>query len=75
MLVGAVQAFFEGAMYIFVLQWPPAMIKALAGKQVPFGQVFSCFMVRAAQESSSSPPTPPTHTSRRPAPCVKMMRS
>jgi len=45
MLVGAVQAFFEGAMYIFVLQWPPAMIKALAGMQVPFGQIFSCFMV------------------------------
>jgi len=45
LLVGAVQAFFEGAMYIFVLQWPPAMIKALAGQAVPFGQIFSCFMV------------------------------
>lgn len=45
LLVGAVQAFFEGAMYIFVLQWPPAMIRALAGRSVPFGQIFSCFMV------------------------------
>jgi MFS family permease len=42
-LVGAVQSFFEGAMYIFVLQWPPALIAAIKG-EVPFGKVFSCFM-------------------------------
>ena len=46
MLVGAVQALFEGAMYIFVLQWPPAIKAALgAGVAVPFGKIFSCFMV------------------------------
>ena len=45
LLLGAVQAFFEGAMYIFVLQWPPAMKAALVGQSVPFGQIFSCFMV------------------------------
>lgn len=46
MLVGAVQALFEGAMYIFVLQWPPALKSALgAGVAVPFGTIFSCFMV------------------------------
>jgi len=45
MLVGAVQALFEGAMYIFVLQWPMACKRALAGLAVPFGKVFSCFMV------------------------------
>jgi len=44
LLVGAVQALFEGAMYIFVLQWPPAFKAALSGA-VPFGKVFSCFMV------------------------------
>lgn len=50
MLLGAVQALFEGAMYIFVLQWPPAMKAAIAstfgsiGQQVPFGTIFSCFM-------------------------------
>ena len=33
-------------MYIFVLQWPPALKSALgAGVSVPFGTVFSCFMV------------------------------
>jgi MFS family permease len=49
LLLGAVQALFEGAMYIFVLQWPPAMkaaIKASAFGEaaVPFGNIFSCFM-------------------------------
>jgi len=30
LLVGAVQSLFEGAMYIFVLQWPPSMIAVIA---------------------------------------------
>lgn len=48
MLVGAVQSLFEAAMYIFVLQWPPAISgavsKAFAGSATPYGTVFSCFM-------------------------------
>jgi len=49
MLVGAVQSLFEAAMYIFVLQWPPAMSAAIAknfgaGAVTPYGKVFSCFM-------------------------------
>lgn len=50
MLVGAVQSLFEAAMYIFVLQWPPAIAaaikKAFSGSTVPvpYGTVFSCFM-------------------------------
>lgn len=51
-LVGAVQALFEGAMYIFVLQWPPAL-KAVLGENVPFGKVFSCFMVACMIGSST----------------------
>lgn len=52
-LVGAMQALFEGAMYIFVLQWCPAMREAVksvawgeagATASVPFGKIFSCFM-------------------------------
>lgn len=48
MLVGAVQSLFEAAMYIFVLQWPPAMSRAIqsvypTGK-TPYGTIFSCFM-------------------------------
>jgi MFS family permease len=48
MLVGAVQSLFEAAMYIFVLQWPPAIAgavsKAFGGSATPYGTVFSCFM-------------------------------
>ena len=49
MLVGGVQSLFEAAMYIFVLQWPPAIAKAVAkafgeGAATPYGTVFSCFM-------------------------------
>lgn len=39
MLVGAVQSLFEGAMYIFVLQWPPSLIAVVQGGAVPFGKV------------------------------------
>ena len=49
MLVGAVQSLFEAAMYIFVLQWPPAIATGIgrffkAGAAVPYGTIFSCFM-------------------------------
>ena len=48
MLVGAVQSLFEAAMYIFVLQWPPAITGIIAdafgGMATPYGTVFSCFM-------------------------------
>jgi len=47
-LVGAVQSLFEAAMYIFVLQWPPAISGIIAnsfnGSATPYGTVFSCFM-------------------------------
>jgi hypothetical protein len=48
--LGLTQAFFEGAMYIFVLQWPPVLKTVLSksknyrGHSVPFGKIFSCFM-------------------------------
>ena len=56
MLVGAMQSLFESAMYIFVLNWPPAVSKAVssyfakfakdtsAAINTPYGTVFSCFM-------------------------------
>ena len=52
-LLGAIQALFEGAMYIFVIQWVPALKAAAqtfpfleqgAAATIPFGKVFSCFM-------------------------------
>lgn len=55
MLVGAMQSLFESAMYIFVLNWPPAVSKAVTSYfakfakdsssiGTPYGTVFSCFM-------------------------------
>jgi len=49
LLAGAVQSLFEAAMYIFVLQWPPAISKAIStafgsSAATPYGAVFSCFM-------------------------------
>mmetsp|Transcript_5365 Transcript_5365/g.11070 ORF Transcript_5365/g.11070 Transcript_5365/m.11070 type:complete len:560 (-) Transcript_5365:219-1898(-) len=49
MMVGGVQSLFEAAMYIFVLQWPPAIAAAVVktfgeGAGTPYGTVFSCFM-------------------------------
>ena len=49
LMLGAIQSLFEGSMYIFVSQWPPAMAAAITkvygkGAAVPFGTVFSCFM-------------------------------
>lgn len=49
LLVGGVQSLFEAAMYIFVLQWPPAITSAVGrafgeGTATPYGTVFSCFM-------------------------------
>lgn len=48
-LLGSVQALFEGAMYIFVLQWPPMFHKAVhlaygTTAITPYGTAFSCFM-------------------------------
>ena len=48
-LVGAVQSLFEAAMYVFILQWPPAIAGAVSsyfgeGAMTPFGTIFSCFM-------------------------------
>jgi len=52
LFVGGVQSLFEAAMYIFVLQWPPALSSAIskffasrgATTATPYGTVFSCFM-------------------------------
>lgn len=62
LLLGAVQALFEGAMYIFVLQWPPAMKAVIRGAwlagdadaiAVPYGTIFSCFMAACLLGSSA----------------------
>jgi MFS family permease len=54
-MVSTIQALFEGAMYIFVLQWPPAVRAAISSHfgssadsistVVPYGTIFSSFMI------------------------------
>jgi hypothetical protein len=59
LLVGAIQALFEGAMYIFVLQWPPALKSSIFASKfgpnasIPFGKIFSCFMACCLLGSSA----------------------
>lgn len=48
MLVGAIQSLFEAAMYIFVLNWPPAVSKAI-------NLYFSKFSVMVKSSSASAP--------------------
>jgi hypothetical protein len=55
MLVGLVQSLFEGAMYIFVLQWPRAFMQVVPGAAVPFGRIFSGFMAACMLGSSLFP--------------------
>lgn len=47
-LIGAVQAFFDAAIYMFVLVWA-SMLRSAASFQdissVPFGRIFSCYML------------------------------
>lgn len=46
-LIGCIQSFFEGAMYIFVFEWTPALAKSAKAAQVadvPHGWVFASFM-------------------------------
>lgn len=53
MCVGAIQSLFEGSMYVFVLAWAPAIkVFAVDNEPVPFGTVFSSFMVCAMIGSS-----------------------
>ena len=49
LMTGLIQAAFEGAMYTFVINWPPALEAAIASAfgssaTVPYGGIFSCFM-------------------------------
>ncbi len=53
MYLGLIQSFFEGSMYVFILQWTPAITSAVShgvllpgapSPTVPYGYIFSSFM-------------------------------
>ena len=45
MLCGIISSLFEGSMYIFVFMWTPALTGGNPDIQLPFGLIFSTFMV------------------------------
>ena len=52
LLCGAIASLFEGSMYIFVFMWTPALSN-LTSDPLPFGVIFSTFMVCCMAGSSS----------------------
>ncbi|CAB9514220.1 Molybdate-anion transporter [Seminavis robusta] len=49
---GLISSLFEGSMYIFVFMWTPAMTGGDADIKLPFGLIFSTFMVNCMIGSS-----------------------
>jgi len=52
LLCGIISSLFEGSMYIFVFMWTPALTEGSPGKELPFGLIFSTFMVCCMAGSS-----------------------
>lgn len=53
LLCGIISSLFEGSMYIFVFMWTPALSKlATEDTKLPFGLIFSTFMVSCMAGSS-----------------------
>ncbi|KAF7638207.1 hypothetical protein Mgra_00002436 [Meloidogyne graminicola] len=43
--LGLIQSLFEGCMYVFVLEWTPALSRAALTEKIPHGYIFSSFML------------------------------
>ncbi|VDM39182.1 unnamed protein product [Toxocara canis] len=50
--LGLIQSLFEGSMYVFVLEWTPALTHASNGEPIPHGYIFASFMVAIMMGSS-----------------------
>lgn len=51
--LGAIQSLFEGSMYVFVLEWTPALQGAYGDtEKIPHGYIFASFMVAVMMGSS-----------------------
>lgn len=51
-LCGMISSLFEGSMYIFVFMWTPALTSKADSAALPFGLIFSTFMVSCMAGSS-----------------------
>lgn len=53
--LGLIQSLFEGSMYIFVLEWTPALTPKSTSTEkqesIPHGHIFAAFMVGRSEES------------------------
>lgn len=45
LILGLIQTFFEGSMYIFVFNWVPSLEQVSASSSLPLGYIFSSFMM------------------------------
>ena len=54
-LLGLMQTLFEGSMHVFVFMWTPTLqsISGVEKKDLPLGQIFSCYMACMALGSSA----------------------
>jgi hypothetical protein len=52
-LCGLISSLFEGSMYIFVFMWTPALTTRVDKHELPFGIIFSTFMVCCMAGSST----------------------
>uniref|UniRef100_A0A7S3L5Q9 Molybdate-anion transporter n=1 Tax=Amphora coffeiformis TaxID=265554 RepID=A0A7S3L5Q9_9STRA len=52
LLCGIVSCLYEGSMYIFIFMWTPALMRLSQGEKLPFGLIFSTFMVCSMAGSS-----------------------
>lgn len=50
--LGLVQSLFEGSMYVFVLEWTPALNRAANSEEIPHGYIFAGFMLSVMAGSS-----------------------
>ena len=44
MFLGLIQSLFEASMYVFVLEWTPAL--TIENENIPHGFIFAAYMVR-----------------------------
>uniref|UniRef100_A0A183BYP2 Molybdate-anion transporter n=1 Tax=Globodera pallida TaxID=36090 RepID=A0A183BYP2_GLOPA len=52
LFLGLVQSLFEGSMYVFVLEWTPALSRASETGTIPHGYIFASFMISVMMGSA-----------------------
>ncbi len=45
LLLGLIQSLFEGPMYVFILEWTPALTIDKTSSSLPYGYIFAAYMI------------------------------